>query len=84
MENKTDYEKDYSSIKLLWTILYWIIFVNSWFIIPIVQDYEKAGDFTAKDKFKRALRTNLYFFIFLILAGIAFITYLIIKKNLNG
>lgn len=84
INKKTEYEKEFVNIKMLWTILYWIIFVNSWFIIPIVQEYEKAGDLDAKNKLKRAIKNNLYFYVLMIIGGILFISYLSIEKNLNG
>jgi succinate dehydrogenase hydrophobic anchor subunit len=82
--NKTEYEELNNKIKLLWTILYWIIFFNSWLIIPIVQDYEKSGDFNSKDKLKRAIKTNVLFYVIMLTAGVIFILYLMIKKNLTG
>ena len=51
----------------LYAFDYWFIFILSWIIIPIIQEYEKSGYFDKKSKLKDAIKSNLLFF------GIAFI-----------
>ena len=51
--------------------------------MPIFQEYEDAGEFTPKKKFKRSLKNNLIFYAVLGVFGIAFIGYLKYKSNMN-
>jgi hypothetical protein len=53
-------------------------------IIPLAQEYEAAGDFTAKEKMKRAIKRNVISYIVFGVVGVVFITYLIITKKLTG
>ena len=54
-------------ISNLYAFDYWFIFILSWIIIPIIQEYEKSGYFDRKSKLKDAIKSNILFF------GIAFI-----------
>jgi len=56
----------------------------SWVVIPIIQEYEKAPDFTVKDKLKRALKTNLMFYVIIAVLGLAFVFYMVIKKQFTS
>lgn len=42
-------------------------------ILPIVQEYEDAGEFTFKEKLKRSLFNNLIFYGIIIIFGLIFI-----------
>jgi hypothetical protein len=65
-------------------VIYWLIYVLSWVVIPVAQEYEKAGDFTPKARFKRAIRTNLYIYLIFLVLGVIFILYLVVKQQLTG
>ena len=44
----------------------------NWFVLPILQEYLAAGDFTAKERVLRSLRNNIpliiiYFTLFIII-----------------
>jgi hypothetical protein len=64
--------------------VYWLIYILSWVIIPVAQEYEKAGDFSGKARLKRAIRTNIYIYLIFLIGGIIFIMYLIVKQQLTG
>lgn len=68
-------------IKLLWTIIYWVVYALSWLIIPIYQEYEAAGDFYFSSKLKRSLKRNAIFYFALSVFGSCFISYLIFSKK---
>ena len=59
-------------ISFLYAFDYWFIFILSWIIIPIIQEYEKSGYFDRKSKLKDAIKSNILFF------GIAFILSIIL------
>lgn len=78
---ETEYQNGKALIKLIWNSIYWIIYLLSWIIIPIYQEYEQSGDFTISMKLKRSLRKNLYFYSFIIFVGFVFVLYMIFKQN---
>ena len=68
-------------IKILWNVIYWTIYVLSWLVIPIYQEYEAAGDFTFTKKLKRSLKRNAIFYFFIIVVGSGFISYLLFSQK---
>lgn len=67
----------------LWNVVYWISFLNMWFIIPLVQGYYDCGGFTFKQKFVASLKFNAIFFA---VAGVVFgvlLLYLVFAQHLT-
>ncbi|XP_058117788.1 LMBR1 domain-containing protein 2 homolog [Anopheles ziemanni] len=63
----------------LWRIIYWSSQFLTWLIMPLMQSYLKAGDFTIKGKLKSALVDNaIYYGTYLFICGILLI-YLALK-----
>ena len=55
-----------------WSLNYWSVFILNWFVLPILQEYLAAGDFTVKERVMRSLRNNIpllviYFVAFIII-----------------
>ncbi|XP_011185925.1 LMBR1 domain-containing protein 2 homolog [Zeugodacus cucurbitae] len=58
----------------LWRIIYWSSQFLTWLIMPLMQSYLKAGDFTIKGKLKSALVENaIYYSSYLFICGILLI-----------
>lgn len=58
----------------LWRIIYWTSQFLTWIIMPLMQSYLKAGDFTIKGKLKSALIDNaIYYGSYLFICGILLI-----------
>lgn len=58
----------------LWRIIYWSSQFLTWLIMPLMQSYLKAGDFTIKGKLKSALIENaIYYGSYLFICGILLI-----------
>ncbi|KAI8117578.1 LMBR1 domain-containing protein 2 like protein [Lucilia cuprina] len=58
----------------LWRIIYWTSQFLTWLIMPLMQSYLKAGDFTIKGKLKSALIENaIYYGSYLFICGILLI-----------
>ncbi len=53
----------------------------SWIILPIAQEYEKAGDFEPKKKIIRSLKIYLIIAVIAIIGLILFIFYLVFVKK---
>jgi hypothetical protein len=46
----------------LWRVVYWTSQMLTWLILPIMQSYSKAGDFTTSGKLKYALYNNVIYY----------------------
>ncbi|XP_066145281.1 LMBR1 domain-containing protein 2 homolog [Euwallacea fornicatus] len=67
----------------LWRTVYWSTQFLTWLIMPMMQSYIKAGDFTIKGKLKSALVDNaIYYGSYLLICGILLI-YLALKPGID-
>ncbi|KAJ8945114.1 hypothetical protein NQ318_001579 [Aromia moschata] len=67
----------------LWRTVYWSTQFLTWLIMPMMQSYIKAGDFTVKGKLKSALIDNaIYYGSYLFICGILLI-YLALKPGID-
>lgn len=67
----------------LWRIIYWSSQFLTWLIMPLMQSYLKAGDFTFKGKFKSAVIDNaIYYGSYLFICGVLLI-YLAMKPEVH-
>ena len=66
-------------ISNLYAFDYWFIFILSWIIIPIIQEYEKSGYFDTKSKLKDAIKSNILFFGISFILGIILYIFIGIK-----
>lgn len=58
----------------LWRLIYWTSQLLTWLLMPLMQSYLKAGDFTIKGKFKSALIDNaIYYGSYLFICGVLLI-----------
>ena len=65
-------------IKVGYQVTYWILFILSWFVIPIMQVYESCGEFRPLEKLTKSLKSNLKFFIIVGVLGLFAIIYCLI------
>lgn len=67
----------------LWRVVYWTSQFLTWLILPLMQSYIKAGDFTVQGKLKSALIDNaIYYGSYLFICGILLI-YIALKPGLD-
>lgn len=67
----------------LWRVVYWTSQCLTWLILPLMQSYTQAGDFTVSGKLKAALVDNaIYYGSYLFIAGILLI-YIAVKPGLD-
>ncbi|KAI4296401.1 hypothetical protein L6164_036362 [Bauhinia variegata] len=50
-------------ISFLWSLSYWSTFCLTWAVVPTIQGYEDAEDFTVKARLKTSIRGNLVFYL---------------------
>ena len=67
----------------LWRAIYYSIFILTWLLLPVAQEFETAGEFTFKEKLKRAIINNLIIYGVFAALAIAFLVYLIIKDSVT-
>ncbi|KAK7363109.1 hypothetical protein VNO77_05239 [Canavalia gladiata] len=51
------------AISILWSLSYWSTFLLTWAVVPTIQGYEDAGDFTVKARLRTSLHGNLVFYL---------------------
>uniref|UniRef100_A0A1B6CP33 LMBR1 domain-containing protein 2 homolog n=1 Tax=Clastoptera arizonana TaxID=38151 RepID=A0A1B6CP33_9HEMI len=67
----------------LWRIVYWSSQFLTWLVLPLMQSYAKAGEFTFKGKLKSALVDNaIYYGSYLFICGVLLV-YLAFKPGLE-
>ncbi|CAK9294381.1 unnamed protein product [Gordionus sp. m RMFG-2023] len=67
----------------LWRIVYWASQVLTWLIIPMMQSYSKAGNFTVFGKLKMALYENVVWYGTYIVIFVLISIYVALKPNLH-
>lgn len=71
------------AIVCMWSLAYWSAFFLTWAIIPIIQGYEDAGDFTVKERFKTSARNNLIFYVSVGVIGVIGIIILLAMDKMS-
>lgn len=67
----------------VWHVVYWTSQVLTWLILPIMQSYARAGDFTVAGKIRSSLIENaIYYGTYLLIFGICLL-YVALKPNLH-
>ena len=80
------YYPDLDEISLLeniYRVCYVILLLMSCIIIPIMIEYERAGDFTIKERLQTALKRNIIFYTVEAVIGLLVLGFLIYKKQLH-
>ncbi|KAK6282326.1 hypothetical protein POUND7_016151 [Theobroma cacao] len=78
---------DHSSggISFFWSLSYWSTFVLTWAVVPTIQGYEDAGDFTMAERLKTSIHGNLVFYLCIGSIGlVGLILFIIFRKNWSG
>ena len=61
-------EEQQRIVYYLYTFIYWIIFIISWIILPVLKEYEKRGELTVHERFRAAVKSNIMFYVYVIIA----------------
>ncbi|XP_028752340.1 LMBR1 domain-containing protein 2 homolog A [Neltuma alba] len=69
------------SISFLWSWSYWSTFLLTWAVVPLIQGYEDAGDFTVSERLKSSLHVNLVFYLLVGAVGLIGVIFLIIMHK---
>ncbi|KAJ0981413.1 hypothetical protein J5N97_009668 [Dioscorea zingiberensis] len=68
-------------IAFFWSWSYWSTFLLTWAVVPTIQGYEDAGDFTIKERLKTSIRQNLVFYLCVGSIGLFGLILLIIMRR---
>ncbi|KAL3843773.1 hypothetical protein ACJIZ3_001176 [Penstemon smallii] len=78
-----NYEK--GGISFLWSWSYWSTFLLTWGVVPILQGYEDAGDFSVRERLKTSAHVNLIYYLCVgSIALFGVILFIILRKNWGG
>ncbi|XP_027334109.1 LMBR1 domain-containing protein 2 homolog A isoform X1 [Abrus precatorius] len=50
-------------ISFFWSWSYWSTFLLTWAVVPLIQGFEDAGDFTVSERLKTSVHVNLIFYL---------------------
>ncbi|KAG5933433.1 hypothetical protein E4U53_000990 [Claviceps sorghi] len=70
-------------ILVSWRITYWLTFVLTWFILPLLGEYSDAGYHEPNDKLTYSLRQNAQFYAMVLGASAAGLVYVTVAYRLS-
>ncbi|XP_042495109.1 LMBR1 domain-containing protein 2 homolog A-like [Macadamia integrifolia] len=82
---QTIIDQDKGGIGFFWSWSYWSTFILTWAVVPTIQGYEDAGDFTVKERLKTSVQGNLVFYLIVGSIGLfGLILLIIMHRNWSG
>lgn len=72
------------SMQQLWLAVYWMTFVVTWLIIPLVNEFQSSGYYHWQDGVLSSLRSNLIQYIVMIVLGAAFVVWVLASHRLTA
>ena len=67
----------------LWRVVYWTSQLLTWLILPLMQSYTQAGEFTVVGKLKSALWDNAIYYMSYLLIALVLIIYIALQPDLK-
>ncbi|KAK4584121.1 hypothetical protein RGQ29_022027 [Quercus rubra] len=71
-------------ISFFWSWTYWSTFLLTWAVVPLIQGFEDAGDFTVKERLKASLHANFIFYIVVGSIGLFGLIPLVLMRKKGG
>ncbi|KAK7387532.1 hypothetical protein VNO78_28408 [Psophocarpus tetragonolobus] len=68
-------------ISFFWSWSYWSTFLLTWAVVPLIQGFEDAGDFTVSERLKTSVHVNLIFYLIVGSIGLFGLILLIMTHN---
>ncbi|KAJ6419397.1 hypothetical protein OIU84_029495, partial [Salix udensis] len=79
----TKFDLDRGGISFYWIWSYWSTFLLTWAVVPLIQGFEDAGDFTVVERLKTSVRANLVFYLIVGAIGLFGIILLIVMHKIR-
>ena len=67
----------------LWRVVYWSSQLLTWLVLPLMQSYTQAGEFTVAGKLKSALWDNSIYYASYLFIAVILIIYIALQPNLH-
>ncbi|WCJ31934.1 LMBR1-like membrane protein [Euphorbia peplus] len=80
----TKYHLNNSGVSFFWSWSYWSSFLLTWAVVPLIQGFEDAGDFTVTERLKTSVRANLVFYLIVGSIGLFGLILLILMHKIRG
>ncbi|XP_038697362.1 LMBR1 domain-containing protein 2 homolog A-like isoform X1 [Tripterygium wilfordii] len=77
----TKFQLPNGGISFFWSWSYWSTFLLTWAVVPLIQGFEDAGDFTVKERLKTSVHVNLVFYLILGSIGLFGLVLLIMMRK---
>ncbi|RHY90040.1 hypothetical protein DYB31_005924 [Aphanomyces astaci] len=71
----------HASLLTGWKLLYWLTFILSWVILPVLIEYSQSGAFTPQQKLRASVQYLLRHYAVLLATGVALLTYLVVVDH---
>ncbi|XP_057751064.1 uncharacterized protein LOC130969395 isoform X1 [Arachis stenosperma] len=76
---------DIAPISFFWSWSYWSTFLLTWAVVPLIQGFEDAGDFTVSQRLKTSVHVNLVFYLIVGTIGlVGLILLIMMHKKWHG
>ncbi|XP_058731541.1 uncharacterized protein LOC131603257 isoform X2 [Vicia villosa] len=76
---------DNGGISFFWSWSYWSTFLLTWAVVPLIQGFEDAGDFTISERLKTSIHVNSVFYLILGSIGlIGLILLIMMQRHWSG
>ncbi|GMI99424.1 hypothetical protein like AT5G65290 [Hibiscus trionum] len=83
--SKPENANENGGISFFWSWSYWGTFLLTWAVVPLIQGFEDAGDFTVTERLKTSVHVNLVFYSVVGSIGLVGLILLItMNKNWSG
>ncbi|KAG5548318.1 hypothetical protein RHGRI_013876 [Rhododendron griersonianum] len=70
-------------IDFFWSWSYWSTFWLTWAVVPLIQGFEDAGDFTVTERLKASIHINLLFYLIVGSVGLCGLILLVIMGKIR-
>ncbi|XWS44972.1 hypothetical protein CRYUN_Cryun15aG0095800 [Craigia yunnanensis] len=83
--SKPENANENEGISFFWSWSYWGTFLLTWAVVPLIQGFEDAGDFSVTERLKTSVHVNLVFYSIVGFIGLVGLILLItMNKNWSG
>ncbi|CAH6418339.1 LMBR1-domain-containing protein [uncultured virus] len=76
-------QEERDALRAVWRFVYWGSFVLTWLVIPVLEDYYKAGAFTFGGRLWYAIKANLKLYLGGAVASVVLLTYIATAQRLS-
>lgn len=77
-EAKPTGDPKFNELVSTYLFLYWTVYLLTWTIIPVLQEWENSGDLNSMDRLKRSLKSNGIFYLYMLVGGVVFLVIMIL------